>query len=1689
MAKKLMSFKTKGMNRDLSVSAFNSEFSFENHNLRLSTNEGNTLMSWVNERGTKPLVFVTGDWKETGDNLAQVTEISGIPIGTAIINNQLVLFTHIPNEAPYGETEVVQNPDHIYVIKYSDKEAGEIKGIELFHGDLNFDVEHPLETLVSYESEVIQKVYWVDGKNQPRLINIGSNTSKYYDDYGHPINTVFDFVRELQLNEEVAVTKVFNGSGEFPAGVIQYAFTYFNKYGQESNIFHVTPLYYISDLDRANSPEEKVSCAFNISLRNLDDTFEYVRIYSIIRTSLNSVPICKKIGDYLVEALSSIEQEDSIEKDLNTPITVLDSLDATLSCMSIALDGTTFKRVSEFTPEELGYFDTAGSNLTTLFEAAQGEVSYALWKQDLLRVGQIPFAYALSYSDYPNLRIKANGVSSLDLTWPDDANESTVLYITPVGYRQVIFLGGWTHIIDSDLTPDNIIILCKQRVDASSPWELKPLKQTEYNYANSPIVDTNTIGETIDPTHLLYLGNNKIIAQTLEQKDNTLFLGGISTPISSIDSTIKQKILEENEVTTDNPIIENSKVECVLQERLFASIGKNNLNYINTLSCFESDKYSGASAFKSNEYYRLGVQFQHKSGAWSEPCWIGDKRWELPSSPGPSASYSGLTGILNLPEFEYTISADIQSKLINKGYKKVRAVYVSPTPNDRTILCQGIINPTVYRSVERDDGICYAQSSWLFRAPFVRNTNTGHLDSNYTTGTNVKELCGSVHYMGHPGTIFNTTTFIRHMGNDGGEQEYISINEGVWMGYYRSTEVMGYYDDDEIFKIDNRFGTINSPEVDFDFWGAVDSMDGVSLYKVGETQLQRTYGDIDIQTSTPPIGPNSTGFIHKEMSTFGTSAIISGNFYEDCIVTCDELDDDGIPKAYKPLDSYPVLWPVYMWHRKGSLNNDAERVGRSANLKKKIISNYRFAGNSVYEAASKKNITDVQVFRNTEAAQIIKVSGKIYKGCVDTAIKPSAASDLYFVGMPFEGNDLDKIRDYTGTEYNFSRIKPEFSALPVLKMHQNDMYNPDPDVSVYKANVYNSVDFDYDDEETYRFGSAYNRFWFIPNKSTLTQESGNSGSVYWVPCKEGYSVGGKIAALGYSNEIVPIKYKSSPHIVVALPNASGEIYSWVDCESINDNGKLSIVEIRRDYNKNVIFGGTSENAFQSATWIPCGPSVRLDKNKDTVIEYKWGDTYFQRYECLKTYPYTPEDINQVVEIGSFLLETRVNIDGRYDRNRCQASNLNVSPQNFNLINPVYSQMDNFFSYKILPEDYYKNTEFNNQITWTLTKESGADVDAWTNITLASILELDGTCGQLNKLIKLNDQLLAFQDTGISQILYNENAQITTTEGISVELGNSGKVTGKKYFSNTVGCSNKWSIAKSGTGIYFMDSHEKSIYLFNGQLTNLSDRFGFNAWSKNNIPSAKVKWNPIDFNMFVSYYDRINQEVLFINRDTALAFSEKMGAFTSFYDYQSIPYFCNLEDTGLWVTSSGELWQHQTGEYCRFFDTNYPYYMTLIGNPEPQTDKIFTNLEFRACVEGEGDTVNGKYIPTIPFDYIETWNEYQHGIANLSVKSGIGAGMHHLADKTASLNRKFRMWRCDIPRDNAELDADAALGISRYAKHPLDRMRNPWIYIKLVKNEAAQDYLSDEIGIGGELGLVTASLPKAEIHDLVMTYYN
>ena len=323
---KIIQFKTKGMQRDLSASAFNSEYAYENKNVRVMPTDESTLLSLINEKGNKKS-GIAG----VGDH------IKGIPIGQASVNNELIIFAAgdddyrladiTPNifEAPdifpcdVLITDITAGEDTANDITPDLSSVGDITFVDcpyklnidvdsmlddriyklwfnngvLTGGNLGFNYKHPIETISFYENADIRKVYWTDGLNQPRVINIAAASdivSKWNTDS-------FNFVRTLSLNEEITIERNIVANGSFAPGVIQYAFTYFNKYGQESNIFYTSPLYYISYNNRGASPEDKVSNSFNIEIVNVDRRFDYIRIYSIHRTSINATPDVRRVVD------------------------------------------------------------------------------------------------------------------------------------------------------------------------------------------------------------------------------------------------------------------------------------------------------------------------------------------------------------------------------------------------------------------------------------------------------------------------------------------------------------------------------------------------------------------------------------------------------------------------------------------------------------------------------------------------------------------------------------------------------------------------------------------------------------------------------------------------------------------------------------------------------------------------------------------------------------------------------------------------------------------------------------------------------------------------------------------------------------------------------------------------------------------------------------------------------------------------------------------------------------------------------------------------------------------------------------------------------------------------------------------------------------------------------------------------
>lgn len=1558
-------FNIKGMTRDLAASKFSPEFAYENKNMRLLATDKNNGSILTNEKGNLKVnsgLFSNG--------------ISGTPIGQAILDDKLILFTtttiktaqevldigtsatnaikvfnsrddalHNTNYGSFdtlysdstytykcggtgdyvgfniaGSIRVILSPisnastpvlkvntntgdttiyyltdvesrpldfstatpfireqlgDTDYIYKISIDDLGEINGQLLYSGSLGFNTQSPIESIAVFENEKIQKVYWTDGINQPRVINVAKDNPNW-------TNNSFNFIRNVLYNENITIAKNQISFGSFAPGVIQYCFTYFDLYGPETNIFYTSPLYYVSPSTRGGNPEETVSCSFTINVPTYDTSFDYLRIYSILRTSINATPQVRKVVD-------------------------------------ISLKG------------------------------ASGAIKY---------------------------------------------------------------------------------------------------------------IDTGVNGETLDPTALLFIGGESIFAGTMAQKDNTLFLGDITIDREPLSSALKAA------ARGLNPGV-SSKVIYLPDD---ANVG--NYSYTSQLD----KNNSQITYFRRGETYRLGFQAQHRTGRWSDVIFIKDYEVTTPISTS--------TGSVTVNNIEVELNSTIKNLLTLDGYVKVRPVVVFPDANDRTIICEGVCCPTVYNVEDRYTNSPYVQASWFFRPNAV--------DASTSTLANGASKLGKWAEFRHNYPIPNSKSASAEIQcitdppptptlhcTHGGYTE--SDSAEIWVSYNKEC----YYVDQSIF-------TFHSPDVEFDdtlkTFDIVNQgiSDKIGFRIVGYVPIHASYSDVDIEASTPSnyakgkyngeyqFKPDvAPGFIKTQVtvttneSEYGWRSLLSGPLWWD------ELPNTITENHY---GNKPVGFIVYPWHKSGALNGASGDAGSSV-LKHKTMSIFRFSRNSKMLTSSNiwdGAITGVTKFDSDELS-MIKIQGQgsmsnIYYGNIDKIL----TCHLLPKGkIAIRDYDASSISSSTLTEGQLITGLPGGYPITIVKGNNGsygqgalstpNSYNHDDEMlenlnvralqnpTVLFNNEYFYLDNIVENEGTY----YYKRYIFDDTKTTSTDP-------------------------------VNIRYKSTPHLVVALKNSGNNqvilpknnggasaaaSYSYdtfwsTSIEgvtqgtipvSISTTGFLWLGELyRKDIDSATRFGGTSDEAIENNRWVVAGEPVSLSNNTVTLL-WNQGDTYYQRYDCLKTLPFTNEDANSVSDTLSFMCETRVNIDGRYDRNRGQLSTLYVTRANQNLVNMAYSQQNNYFVYRGFNQNKVNTRVFPNTITWSKTKSMGEEVDTWTNITLASTLDVDGDKGRIRALRRYNNDILCFQDRGISQILYNENVQIASTTGIPIEIANSGKVSGKRYITNHIGCINKWSICSTPNGMYFVDSLSSDIYLFNNQFNSLSDTLGFHSWTVNNLSSTSP-WNPYDFNGCITYYDKTTGDVMFITADTCLTFSEPIGHFSSFYDYGSTPFFASLKNRGIAFHQDASNnryypYLHREGDYNNFFGVYKPFWTTVVVNPDPTEDKIFNNLEYR------GDTFqynnltglwNYKYDNT--FDYLETWTEYQKGTANLT----------EIQDKPANLKKKFRVWRANIPRNTTNQGGDST---HRYTR---DRMRNPWLYLKLAKT--------------------TSNNYRTELHDLVVDYF-
>lgn len=1154
-------------------------------------------------------------------------------------------------------------------------------------------------------------------------------------------------------------------------------------------------------------------------------------------------------------------------------------------------------------------------------------------------------------------------------------------------------------------------------------------------------IDTNETGYSVDPNVILYAGGQEVIPQTMTQKDNTLFLGNYKE---------SNRVFSQEDIDF---IRNNSKAYFTMD--ISPAISKGEIGslymYDNQL---KKSSYDIAS-FKGGEVYRFGLVFQNKRGEWSDIIYVGDEKNDL--YPKDYGTY------FRAPKAQITISPSAVARLYDMGYRKAKAVVVYPSMNNRLTVCQGVMCPTVYNINSRKNNAPYAMSSWFYREMHGQSINIVGTQNrhNYNIYNDIND------YIPLKDRVLpsNNNFSVFKLGKGSISQFRAEISCADINNYYAYNS-----DDSQNMYVDWNTVTMNTPEVDFSIENSSNSIptENLKLRIVGVIPLTSNANDIYVNTSTQPIkvasftGFHNTNDNHNNIDyNAGTPRLTKFDWYdydyhqdtnkertdwdinkqhfetsEDYDLTRDQAFQQAFKQDIKGLKVYAdhKVYPLFPWQGAKSLvgqysvKEDNGMVYSA--LKKKVISNIRTSAFTYYfpEKSLSYGISNVGLYSgdiplsklSSDKNDVDHAGLFNYYGEVDTILSPKNYYQIYH-GL---------LIDYDLNSYNQGALEEVSKILPIGKTN-------DPVRMKYKSSPHLACHLNYTKDGKQELLPKFKLRNFIFGDQADGDAVTKAGTF-----------NGKYYIAGWSDRILDntanrenMSNVTSLHQnTIDLSYPTLPLFSTMDYMSM---GFMYIGEFYKDDPKDLssIFGGTTPMAFEKNQWHTAGPTMLLKKGMGVTVNCLQGDTYYQRYDSLKTYPYTDEDPNQIVEILSFMCETRMNIDGRYDNNRGLSSNLYMNKVNFNLFNPAYTQQDNFFNYYFLDPERNNNDTYPNDFIWTKAKTMGEEIDTWSNISSSASYSLDGDKGSLNSIINYNDSLLTFQDTGIAKIMYNDRVQVAASDGIPIELANSQKVSGKQYLSNTIGCNNKKTIQITPNGVYFMDGNSKDLYTLGNGINSLTKAKGFNnyLYDKN-------------ISKFKTFYDKKLKDVYFINDENCLDFNEQLNEFEGFYDYEGTDYMFSYNDSFISI-KNGSIWKQYVGDYNTFYGKYKPFWLTLISN-DGNVDKTFNTVEFEA---DSWDKDNNLMSDT--FDHLSAWDEYQIGESNLRA---LNINNHY---HFSNLKRKFRVWRANIPRElklknmsfvNAlakiqEGNINNTTGKVLNMTEGLNRIRNTWAYIRLKKN--------------------------------------
>jgi hypothetical protein len=212
----------RGANQDITKSKHSNEYYFDASHIRIITTTDQSSGSVSNEKGTEliieipeitinkltsTIIYGEGQLNFTSSEINALpnSSVNQIIIGHVTTRTGVVLFTTDDNGIDcVWEIEDIVGGIYTLTLKYIN--------------NLNFSSSYPIQAIYNFENENIEKVYWVDGINQIRNLNL-----RYESIEGNsnlvdlPATTIY-FVGEVDFSQPV-ISDIVTG-GNHTAGKI-----------------------------------------------------------------------------------------------------------------------------------------------------------------------------------------------------------------------------------------------------------------------------------------------------------------------------------------------------------------------------------------------------------------------------------------------------------------------------------------------------------------------------------------------------------------------------------------------------------------------------------------------------------------------------------------------------------------------------------------------------------------------------------------------------------------------------------------------------------------------------------------------------------------------------------------------------------------------------------------------------------------------------------------------------------------------------------------------------------------------------------------------------------------------------------------------------------------------------------------------------------------------------------------------------------------------------------------------------------------------------------------------------------------------------------------------------------------------------------------------------------------------------